>query len=218
MKNKWERIYKEELSSYRWLPSIVMEDFLSTLRKNEARRILDLGCGIGRNALFLAKEGYFVTGIDISYTALQVAAEKAREQKINNVVFLNADIDSLPFPSGHFDAVFSINVIHHGRMQEINQRVNEIFRVLNKDGIGMVTIASTKDYKYAKGREIEKNTYELFEGEHKEAGIPHHFFDESECKLLFRGFRINELKHIEEPVEGGRNCHWYVIFTKERKR
>lgn len=215
MNSMWEKVYEKEIKSYRWEPFIVMKDFLVTLKKTDAQRVLDLGCGIGRNAIFLAKEGYFLTGIDISPTALQTAAEKADAEKIKNIVFLQGDIISLPFPSGHFDAVFSVNVIHHGELEKINRIVDEIFRVLRENGIGMVTVVSTKDYKYGKGRKLEENTYELFEGTHKEAGIPHHFFDEKEVKSLFKDFRITKIEHIEGKVEGGKNCHWYVTFIKK---
>lgn len=214
MNSKWEKVYERELETYRWSPSIVMKDFSTTLKKTHAKNVLDLGCGIGRNAIPLAKEGYFVTGVDISYLALQVAAKKIKVEGIKNIIVLHNDITSLPFPSDHFDAVFSINVIHHARIKEIHQIVKEMRRVLCKNGVGMVTVTSDKDYKYGKGRKIEKNTYELFEGSHGEVGIPHHFFDESEVKSLFKNFKITNMIHLEEMVGGGQNCHWYITFSK----
>ena len=214
--NRWEKLYRNEKERYyKWSPSILMNDFLTALRKTEAQKVLDIGCGIGSNAIFLAKEGYYVVGVDISHTALKVAAEQAREHKTANAVFLYADMDSLPFPKGRFDAVFSLNAIHHGAINQIKRRVQNIFEVLSENGVGMVTVSSSKDCKYALGKEIEKNTYEMLEGTHIEARIPHHFFDETEAKLLFgKYFKVTEVKHIVKPVKEGENYHWYISFVK----
>ena len=78
----------------------------------------------------------------------------------------------------------------------------------------MVTVASTSDYKYRQGKRLEKNTYRLSKGSHDQEGIVHHFFDKRELRLLFGGFKINRIKHLEEKVKGGINCHWCITFNK----
>lgn len=214
IESRWEEVYEREMESYSWEPAKAIRKFLAKIKQTNAKKILDLGCGIGRNAIYLAKKGYIVVGVDISDRALQAAAIKTNIEKISNIVFLHSDIRSLPFPNRHFNVVFSINVLHHSILEDIEKAVGEIFRVLCPGGLGMVTLASVKDYKFGKGREVEKNTFELYEGTHGEKGILHHFFDEHESEYLLREFQIIHREHMMEEVEGGKNCHWYIVFQK----
>lgn len=214
MKSRWEEVYRKEMESYSWEPAKAIKKFLTKIKQTNAKKILDLGCGIGRNAVYLAKKGYIVVGVDISDAALQTASIRTNTEKINNIVLLHSDIRSLPFPNKHFDVVFSINVLHHDKLENIQTAMNEVLRVLCLGGLGMVTLVSVKDYKFGKGKEVEENTFELFEGTHGEKGILHHFFDEHESEYLLKDFQIIQKEHITEEVEGGKNCHWYIVFQK----
>jgi cyclopropane fatty-acyl-phospholipid synthase-like methyltransferase len=74
---------------------------------NQESKILDIGCGTGRHSIELAKRGYAVTGIDLSANMLNKAIEKARNEKIENIKFINADARFLEF-SEEFDLVITI--------------------------------------------------------------------------------------------------------------
>jgi ubiquinone/menaquinone biosynthesis C-methylase UbiE len=62
----------------------------------KTKSILDIGCGTGRHAIELAKRGYSVTGIDLSASQLERAAQKAREAQVS-VNFIQLNACSLPF-------------------------------------------------------------------------------------------------------------------------
>jgi SAM-dependent methyltransferase len=68
-------------------------------------RALDLGCGEGADALWLAERGWHVTAVDISDTALRRAAEDAEARDLGDrIVFERHDL-SETFPAGSFDLV-----------------------------------------------------------------------------------------------------------------
>lgn len=67
--------------------------------------ILEIGCGTGRTACYLAKRGYRVTAIDLNRQMLDKAVRRARRERVD-VRFVQADVASLPFPEHHFDMVF----------------------------------------------------------------------------------------------------------------
>ena len=69
-------------------------------------RILDIGCGIGRHSIELAKRGYTVTAVDLSESMLLRAKEKAKEQNLS-VDFQRHDARSLPFKN-EFDTAIMI--------------------------------------------------------------------------------------------------------------
>ena len=82
-------------------------DFIeSEIKSDKSKRILDIGCGTGRHAIELAKRGYWVTGIDLSWSQIKRAKEKAKDEKVK-VDFRIADARNLNF-SEEFELVIMI--------------------------------------------------------------------------------------------------------------
>lgn len=68
--------------------------------------LLDLGCGRGRHSLYLAKNGYTVTGIDLSLQAIRTAREKASKAGLENIRF---EVRDMRYPmEAEFDAVINL--------------------------------------------------------------------------------------------------------------
>ena len=82
------------------------------LPKNKDARILELCCGTGRLTLPIAKEGYNITGVDITSSMLEQAIVKAKEADLR-IEFIQADIRSLDLAE-KYDLIFiPFNSIHH---------------------------------------------------------------------------------------------------------
>jgi SAM-dependent methyltransferase len=71
--------------------------------------VLDAGCGAGHNALFLARRGFPVVGIDVAPTAVRRAREKALDL---DVEFAVADVLDLGAHPARFDTVIDIGCLH----------------------------------------------------------------------------------------------------------
>lgn len=75
-------------------------------------RVLDVGCGTGETALFLAERGHEVTGIDAVPAAIEAARAKAMERGLD-VCFRVADVlDALPIVIGSFQSVVDVGFFH----------------------------------------------------------------------------------------------------------
>ncbi|HEY9777782.1 MAG TPA: class I SAM-dependent methyltransferase [Planktothrix sp.] len=91
-------------------PSQQLQRFLSRGLVKPCR-MLELGCGTGTNALYLAEQGFDVTAVDLSEEALRQAKEKAAKTK-STVKFVQADITAMPDLGAPFPFVFDRGTYH----------------------------------------------------------------------------------------------------------
>jgi len=191
----WEEIFKEK--GYLFVdPHHDMSRLASLFRSNGVRRILDLGCGTGRHLAFLSRAGFEVSGFDSSKTALDLAKKWLKEEELSADIHLGRMEEQFPFSSDCFDAVISIQVIHHNLMQDILLTVNEIERVLKIGGYIFITVPilgpkpenPEDDWKL---HQVEDGTFIPQSG--PESGIPHHYFTEDELHEVFKKFKILEM-------------------------
>lgn len=78
----------------------------------EPRTVLELGCGDGVNAVFMASRGCQVTAVDVSPTALDMARERQRETGVD-VDWVEGDVFELDSPREPYDLVFDRGLLHH---------------------------------------------------------------------------------------------------------
>lgn len=94
------------------------------------KKVFDLGCGAGETSVYLAKKGAAVTALDISPEMVAVGRRLAERHGVK-VEFMTGVAEKLPFPDGHFDAVFGNGVLHH---VDLIPALKEIRRVLKPGG------------------------------------------------------------------------------------
>ncbi|MFP3951023.1 MAG: class I SAM-dependent methyltransferase [Candidatus Bathyarchaeia archaeon] len=101
-------------------------------------RILDVGCGVGRVALWLQEQGHDVVGIDVSTLALEIAKKRG----VDDCRLM--DVRELDFPEGYFDAIvlFGNNFGLAGGIKQTRQMLESLYKVTCKDGI---ILAATRD-------------------------------------------------------------------------
>lgn len=81
-------------------------------------RVLEVGCGTGTNAIYLAQQGFDVTAIDLSPEALRQAREKANKANLK-INFIEADVTKLPDLGAPFPFVFDRGTYHCVRKVDV---------------------------------------------------------------------------------------------------
>jgi len=97
-------------------------------------RALDLGCGLGNYAIWLAGKGFDVVGIDASPTAIKTAKQNAKLKKVR-CKFITADVTGQwPDLGKKFDFVYDWGLLHHILPKQRGRYVKNVHRVLKPGG------------------------------------------------------------------------------------
>ncbi len=81
--DKWNARYREDAYAARTHPSALLVEWLPKLKFRQAHpRAIDVGCGTGRNAIYLARRGWQVDAVDISEVALDLLTENAAAENL----------------------------------------------------------------------------------------------------------------------------------------
>jgi ubiquinone/menaquinone biosynthesis C-methylase UbiE len=152
--------------------------------------ILEIGTGKGHFALCLAKRGFNFTSIDISETEQAIARLNLRyfglEEKVN---FKIEDARSLSFPDKTFDAIYSVNVLHH--LEDSFKVLNEIIRLLKPRGTAILS-------------DFTQEGLDIINRCHKAEGKVHDYFKNSlgQAKDFFisKGFETKEFQNKVQQI------------------
>jgi tellurite methyltransferase len=107
---KWDERYSGKEYFFSFAPSRFLAESLERIRSlTGGRRALDIACGEGRNGIFLAREGFQVTAVDISQRGLERGRRRAEELGVE-LDFVAADLESYRL-TGSYDLILDFNFL-----------------------------------------------------------------------------------------------------------
>ena len=195
MTNGWNDYWKNEANRPFWTePDKAVVNLMAKTDRSKVSKVLDLGCGIGRHSILLAKAGFSVTALDSSIEALEVMRKQTQEQGVR-VKITQGTLAASLFPRNYFDLVIAFNVIYHGMRKDMEIAIATAHYWLKPGGLFFFTCPTRRDGKYGNGEKVAPNTYKPMNSIHP-GGI-HYFSDENDIIDLTRNFAIKE-KKIDE--------------------
>ena len=124
-------------------------------------RLLDAGCGTGAVMKYLGDMGDYI-GVDYSLSALKFC----RQRNLNRI--MRSSIMTLPFKSGSFDVVTSIDVLYHQGVADDDEALAELYRVLKPGGILITNLPAYESLRSSHDEAIHTRTrYRRLELTHK---------------------------------------------------
>lgn len=118
---RWDRQYAERPASER--PSAFLQRMLDSSHWDiPIGRALDIACGSGRNALFLAARGFQVDAVDISPVGLEQAAARAGQKSLS-ISWQHANLESAELPEAIYDLVANINYLQRSLVPRLEAAV-----------------------------------------------------------------------------------------------
>lgn len=134
--DRYKQVHRKNLS---WFSSAASQIVMDTIRKyygEKSPKILDVGCGEGRDILFLLDKGYDVTGVDISAEAIKFCKAKAGETDKHRFQVLDVCTQGLP---ATYDFIYSVATLHMLLKDEDRKNyLAFIFNHLEQNGYGLI--------------------------------------------------------------------------------
>jgi SAM-dependent methyltransferase len=217
----WESIYSEGKALNRYpfdqVVSFIYRNFLRSKPRSETK-ILEIGCGAGNNLWFAAREGFSVSGVDGSPSAIEFAKKRFADEDLQGDLRV-ADFISLPFTDNIFDFVLDRGALTCSPFADAQKTVAEVRRVLAPGGKFFFNPYSDRHSSFASGKvRPDGVSVDITAGTMVGIG-PICFYGKREVLAMFgEGWRVISLRHIEmmEELEPLYNCHaeWIVIAEK----
>ena len=151
------------------------------------KTILDCGAGgrFPKLALFYY-HGYKTYGIEISEERINWADEYSQNKNIT-LNIKKGDMRYIEFDSNSFGFTYTYNTIFHLTKKETKIALDEMFRVLKKNGLLFVNLLSVEDSFYGDGKEVRPGE---FVKKYDDEEVLHCFYKDNEADIFFKYHKI----------------------------
>jgi SAM-dependent methyltransferase len=192
---EWNDRYRD--GDLPWDTGFPSSELQNVLDRNTIQpcRALELGCGTGTNSVWLAQQGFEVTGIDLAPLAVERAEGRARAAGVA-VRFLVADVFSLPDLGGPFEFFFDRGCYHAVRRDAPAQYAPTVARQLAAGGRGLILAGNARE-PHDPGPPV------VSEGEIRD-----------ELGVAFRILNLHEFRFDEAPGVTERFLGWSCLVEK----
>jgi len=185
--------------------------------------VLDVGCGTGENALYLAEHGHDVWGVDFAPTTIQKAQEKAAQRDLT-ATFLVLNVLELRTLGRMFDTVIDSGLFHWLNIEERSLFTDNLAAVIRPGGTYFMLCISelTRNLDFSKLKDFFPNFDKLKEGDKLKKGAQH--VTQAEIKELFQDrWHINYIRQatlenralVPGRLELGEVHGWLSSISKE---
>ena len=169
-------------------------------------KAIDLGCGAGNYAIYLAGRGFEIAGVDFSPTAIRIAKEKAKKKGVKCNFFIADVLDELDEINQTWDFAYGWGLLHHIFPKRRQKYIENVHRILNPKGKYLSVCFSEKNVGFGESGKYRKTPL----------GSVLYFSSENELRELFEPcFEIIDLRTVE--ISGKFESHVFNYVFMEKK-
>jgi SAM-dependent methyltransferase len=209
----WDERFRREGAIWGDLPSPTATTAVRYLPAKG--RVLEVGFGYGRDMAFLARQGYLVSGVDLSAEAHRCTAERLRREGLAAERLVTGSFENNGFPDSTFDGVVSHRMAHLLVSETgVERFASTVRRVLRPGGILCLAVRNTEDRKPAEVRQVEGSVYEYM----PRPGHLIRFWDDDSLRKAFgAAFAFEVFDRVKEIESGSRPVPCYLTIIVGRK-
>jgi len=193
MMEYWETSYKEMQTAWGFEPSDSAIFAMNFFLDQKINNILIPGIGYGRNAKVFVDNGFNVTGIEISKTAIDLAKNNL------DIKIYHGSVINMPYDKYQYDGIFCYALIQLLNFQERKKFIKNCYNQLKSKGYMVFTVVSKKSMMYGRGKYLSKDRFEILKG------LRVFYYDFESVKKEFAHFGLIEAVEIDEPIKHMKN-------------
>ena len=190
MKEYWESFFKDGVALWGFEPADSAFQALQIFKSRGIRDILLPGFGYGRNAKLFCDNGFEVTGIEISGSAIALAKSLGLP-----CILHHGSVTSMPFDSRQFDGIYCYALLHLLNKAERHNFLKACYQQLRPGGLMIFIVTSKELAYYGKGKYLSKDRFEISKG------LKVFFYDQDSVRKEFASFGLLEFRQIDEPIK-----------------
>lgn len=200
-KDFWNQFYTDRTKGIPFFTSSPDENLVSYFEKNivKPRKVLELGCGPGRNAVYFAQKGCMIDAVDISEESIKWAQERANDKNVS-INFINSNIFELvieegSYEEGSYDMVYDSGCFHHIAPHRRMSYIELVKRALKPNGYFAITC-------FMEGGTFggaEISDWEVYRLRSLKGGLG---YTEEKLRSIFRDFKeidMRKMRVIDQP-------------------
>lgn len=173
------------------------------LQSLEGKKVLDVGCGNGRDCKYILQKGFDVNGIDLSIGMLEIAKERVPEGK-----FEVMDITNITYPENSYDGIISNCSLFHIPSEELPKTLESFARILKPNGKLLLILQeglgeTMVEEPYRKGVHIYMNYFSV---------------EQIQNLLSDYGFGISNIAKEEAPNEFELGNDKLIVLSNNEKK
>ncbi|MFK4316543.1 SAM-dependent methyltransferase [Bacillus sp. RC218] len=208
----WDDFYSNREKEIPFFTNKPDENLVSYFEKKllNSGKVLELGCGPGRNAIYFAENGCLVDAVDLSKESIHWATERAKEKNVN-VNFIHDNIFDLQIEEGTYDIVYDSGCFHHIAPHRRMSYINLVKKALKPGGYFAITC-------FVQGGELggaDITDWEVYRLRSLKGGLG---FTDEKLRTIFKDFseiEIRRMKGIKQSNEVfGMPALWTALFMK----
>ena len=204
-----DEIYKNRpLEEIPWNMEIPPEPLVELVDSGKVQpcKAIDLGCGAGNYAIYLAERAFEVTGVDYSPAAIRIARENADRKGVKCNFFVADVVEELDKINQTWDFAYDWELLHHIFPEQRQKYVENVCRILNTGSRYLSVCFSQEDTGFGGSGKFRKTSL----------GTVLYFSSEDELRELFEPyFQVIDLRIIE--ISGKFEPHIFNYVFMERK-
>lgn len=199
----WERSFVDKQAMWGYEPSSSAINSLELFRQNNLKNILIPGFGYGRNAKIFADNGFHITGIEISETAIEIA----KQFYGSSLNVYHGSVNDMPFDYNLYDGIFCYALIHLLNRIERKKLIENCYLQLSENGYMIFVALAIESPNFGTGKELSQNR---FKSNH---GVNLFFYDLAAIKKEFGKYGFVDAKLVNESSM----IFWQITCKKSNK-
>jgi cyclopropane fatty-acyl-phospholipid synthase-like methyltransferase len=205
---RFDIVYSKTEMAFGNEPEPELDKFVNSTKTRG--KALDLGCGDGRHALYLARQNYQVIGVDISKVAVEKLAASAKSEKLEQCLkTLHCDARNFKFSSNEYDLVIAVTLFDHLPKKDVLPLFEKVADSIKPKGILFTKVHTIKDPGRVNGSDKASELSWAIQ----------HYFKPNELKrMLEKNFKVIKYSEYDDLDKSHGRPHFHNFAVSVAKK